>query len=73
MTEHFFKQNCRVCGRPMVVSSELLDVSIRCGHCGAVCDPTSDDRGSRKRDYGRVGTDPHSQIQRIDSLLRSAY
>ncbi len=37
MMRVFFHQDCKVCGRPMLVRIELLGARIECGHCRAEC------------------------------------
>jgi hypothetical protein len=36
LTQHYFTQECPVCGRRMQVRIELLGKQIACGHCAAV-------------------------------------
>ncbi|QDV58021.1 hypothetical protein Mal33_40370 [Rosistilla oblonga] len=77
MEQFYFHENCKVCGRPMIVSLELLNAAIRCGHCGAICDAPRLDQPKwhpqRRTTPGvAAGTSNRpEQVGRVAALLRT--
>ncbi|QDS89608.1 hypothetical protein EC9_38080 [Rosistilla ulvae] len=77
MEQFYYHQNCKVCGRPMIVSSELLNAAIRCGHCGAICDSPQVEHSQSpplrpRLNSGSVArSNSREQVGRVAALLRS--
>ena len=63
MSNVYFHQNCRVCGRGMRVRVELLGKKIACAHCFAVsvANDGDDDLWARRFMEKRIGRLIHQQ------------